>query len=221
MILQERMIFTKFEKLGFGEYKNKKIVLYHADDEKNSVKFQIPKMYMPYGISGFEPPFGQIKYNAEFALYKYNTEGTYINKFYNFLKNIENQVIQHVFGNSELIFGKAHDLETITSMFNSNIKERTDYDPKFRVKVDTVSDTNTIKPTIYDKDSNVLENEASRGIYAKYAGIAVVELASVYFFNGKFGLVWKLVEMKVFEPVQEPETAPDNNTSLPDFSFRD
>jgi len=215
------MLFSKFETLGFGEYKNKKIVLYNADDEKKAVKIQIPKMYMPYGISGFEPPFGQIKYNAEFALYKYAAEGTYINKFYTFLKNIENQVIQHVFDNSELIFGKKNNLETITSMFNSNIKERADYDPKFRVKVDTISDTNTIKPTIYDKDSNVLEIEASRGIYAKYAGIAVVELASVYFFNGKIGLVWKMVEMKIFEPAQEPDTEPEQTTSLPDFSFRD
>jgi len=212
------MLFTKFETLGFGEYSKKKIVL-HNDNK--TVKFQIPKMYMPYGISGFEPQYGPIKYNAEFAMYKYNDEDTYIGKFFKFLKNIEKEVIAHVHENSIVIFGKQHSLEIIKSMFNSNIKERADYDPKFRVKVDTVADTEVIKPTIYDKDSTVLENKASRGIYSKYAGIAIVELASVYFFNEKFGLVWKMVEMKIFEPAKEQESETTHGDALTEFSFRD
>lgn len=214
------MLFKDFKDLGFGNYKNKKIVLFNADSEdKKVVKFQIPKMYMPFGISGFEPQFGPIKYNAEFAMYKYDEDGTYVNKFYKFLRDIESQVINYVQKNSMTIFGKEHTIEEITGMFNSNIKEKQETDPKFRVKVDTVSETNVIKPTIYDKESKILDNEASRGLYARYAGIAVVELSSVYFFNQKFGLVWKLVEMKVYEPVKEPET--QETGGLTEFSFRD
>jgi len=215
------MLFTEFGELGFGEYNNRKITVFNNDTMQN-VKFQIPKMPMPFGISGFVPDIGPIKYNVEFILMNHKSENSYINKFYNFLKKIENDVITHVYENRMEILKKDYTFEEVGNMFNSNIKDKNDgYDPKFRVKVDLVSDTNEIKPTIYNEDKQILEDRVSRGLYSKYSGTAIVELCSIYFMNQKFGCTWKLSEMKIFEPKNVVKSLESTSPPLDTFSFRE
>ena len=215
------MLFKEFTKLGFGEYSKKKITLFNYEDEKPT-KFQIPKMPMPFGISGFVPDVGPIKYNVEFTLCNCKEEGTYINKFYTFLKKIEKDVIDHVYENRVAIFNCDKSMDEIKLMFNSNIKDKNDgMDPKFRVKVDTVADRNEIRPTIYDEKSNILENPASRGLYSRHSGIAIIELNSIYFMNKMFGCTWKLCEMKVFEPKNIVKDVSSTSPPLEGFAFRD
>ena len=42
--------------LKIGDYENKKMTLSPGD--KKSIKFQVPRMYMPFGVSGFTPQVG-------------------------------------------------------------------------------------------------------------------------------------------------------------------
>ena len=114
-------------------------------------------------------------------------------------RQIENKIIDAVVEQSEKIFGKKMTLDEIQPMFNSNVKESPDREPKFRVKVDT-DHNSMIKAAVYDANKNPIKTEVSNGLYARNSGHSIVELNSVYFLNKKFGCTWKLNQLVVYEP---------------------
>src|SRR6056300_1111030 len=176
-------ITDAIENLEIAEFNNRKIVL--STKEGTPMRIQFPRLYMPFGVSGFTPEVGPTKYNVDLALKGYDEEGSYIKKFY------ESQ--------SQKIFEKKMTREEIEPMFNSNIKESPDREPKFRVKVDT-DHNSMIKAAVYDANKNAIKTEVSNGLYARNSGHAIVELNSVYFLNRKFGCTWKLNQLVVYEP---------------------
>ena len=190
--------------LEIGDYENKKITLTLASattKNKKFIKFQVPRMYMPFGVSGFTPQIGPTKYNIDFSMKGYDEDDNYVKAFYEFVKKLENEVITSVESQSAEIFGKQMDQEELKKMFNSNIKKSPDgREPKFRVKVDTNTADNTIKFPIYDSDENEISCEASNGLYSRHSGTAIVELGNVYFMNKMFGITWRTSQLKVFEP---------------------
>ena len=185
------------ENLKIANYDGRKISLCTIED--GLMKFQIPRMYMPFGISGFTPEVGPIKYNIDFAMKGYDEEGNYVKKFYEILTQLENKVIEAVSEQSEDIFGKKMSIDELKPMFNSNVKESPDREPKFRVKVDSTID-GKVKSHVYDENKKGLIDDIENGLYARQSGTAVVEMNSVYFLNKKFGISWKLNSLVVYEP---------------------
>jgi len=185
------------ENLEIADFNNRKIVL--STKEGTPMRIQFPRLYMPFGVSGFTPEVGATKYNIDFAMKGYDEDGSYIKKFYESLKSIENKIIDSVVEQSEKIFDKKMTKEELLPMFNSNIKESQDREPKFRVKVDT-DHNSMIKAAVYDANKNPIKTEVSNGLYARNSGHAIVELNSVYFLNRKFGCTWKLHQLVVYEP---------------------
>lgn len=190
-------ISDTIQQLEISEYNNRKIVL--STTHGLPMRIQFPRLYMPFGVSGFTPEVGNTKYNIDFALKGYDEEGSYINNFYNILRQIEDKIIQAVANQSEAIFNKKMTPEELIPMFNSNIKESMDREPKFRVKVDT-DINNVIKSNVFDSNKTPLKNVATQGLYARNSGHAIVEINSVYFLNKKFGCTWKLHQLMVYEP---------------------
>jgi hypothetical protein len=180
------MRFTSVDEIVFGEYNNRVIKV-------EPVKFQIPRMYMPFGVSGFAPPYGPVKYNIDFSMKGWNVADNYVNKFFEFLTRIETDVINHVETMSEQIFGYHVPHHELLSLFNSNIKTSETYDPKFRVKV---SD----KTQFFDIANCELTTPLEEGLYKKYSGSALVQIGNIYFFNKRFGITWTIDQVKVFEP---------------------
>lgn len=185
------------ENIQINEYNNRKIVI--CTKQGTPLRVQLPRMYMPFGISGFVPEVGPTKYNVDFAIKGYDEEGSYMQKFYESLRALENKIIDAVVEQSESIFGSKMSKEELIPMFNSNVKESPDREPKFRIKVDTVID-DQIKANVFDSDKNPKKDEVTNGLYARNSGHAIVELNSVYFLNRKFGCTWKLHQLIVYEP---------------------
>ena len=185
------------DNLQINAFNNRKIVISTKQGTPLRVKF--PRMYMPFGVSGFTPEVGQTKYNIDFAIKGYDEEDSYMKKFYDSVRKLEDQIIDSVVEQSEVIFGAPMTKEQLLPMFNSNVKEAPDREPKFRVKVDTTMD-DQIKPNVFDADKNPLRDNATNGLYARNSGHAIVELNSVYFLNRKFGCTWKLHQLIVYEP---------------------
>jgi hypothetical protein len=183
--------------LQINEYNNRKIVL--STKQGTPFRVQLPRMYMPFGVSGFVPEVGPTKYNIDFAIKGYEEEGSYMKKFYESLRAIESQIIDAVTVQSEKIFGHEMPRDELVRMFHSNVKESTDREPKFRIKVDTTMD-DLIKADVYDMDKNPKRDTISNGLYARNSGHAIVELGMVYFLNRKFGCTWKLHQLVVYEP---------------------
>lgn len=185
------MKFTEFTKLSYGTY-GRGIALTLPGGEP--VRFQIPRLYAPFGLSGFPNKYGPTKYNIDLSMRGWNENQTYVNKFYEFLTTLEEQVIQHVRGLG--ILGPSPE-----ENFNSNIKFSTTHDPRFRLKID--------KDTLFfDADNNnITPSELEDGFCKGKAMTALVELKNVYFFNEKMGLTWTIVDAKVYEP-KIPQAGP-------------
>lgn len=185
------------ENIQINEFNNKRIVI--STKQGTPLRAQFPRMYMPFGVSGFVPEIGPTKYNIDFAVKGYDEEGSYMKLFYDSLKTLENLVIDSVQRQSESIFGKVMTREELVPMFNSNMKETLGREPKFRVKVDTTME-DQIKASVFDADKNPVRDAVQNGLYSRNSGHAVVELGSVYFLNRKFGCTWKLHQLIVYEP---------------------
>jgi len=185
------------ENLQINEYTNRKIVL--CTKQGTPFRMQFPRMYMPFGVSGFTPEVGPTKYNIDFAIKGYDEEESYMKKFYDSLKALEDKVIDSVVEQSEIIFGSPMTKEELLPMFNSNMKQTPDREPKFRVRVDTTID-DQIKASVFDPEKNPKKDTVMNGLYARNSGHAIVELGSVYFLNRKFGCTWKLHQLIVYEP---------------------
>ena len=178
--------------IEFGEFNNKKIGVC-LSVSKNPPKFQIPRMYMPFGISGFTPAYGPVKYNVDFSMKGWDEDGSYVKKFYNFVRSIETKLIQHVSDHSIEIFGVQLDKDELGKMFNSNIKDSIDREPKFRLKIDGTT-------RVFDVNDVDVTTGLNDGLYSRHSGVAMVELGGIYFLNKMFGITWKMTQMKIYEP---------------------
>ena len=185
------------ENIQINEYNNKKIVM--CTKQGTPLRIQLPRMYMPFGVSGFVPEVGPTKYNVDFAIKGYDEEDSYMKKFYESLRALEHKVIDAVVEQSETIFGTSMKKEELLPMFNSNVKESPGREPKLRIKVDTTIE-DQIKANVFDMEKNPLHDVAMNGLYARNSGHAIVELNSVYFLNRKFGCTWKMHQLIVYEP---------------------
>lgn len=185
------------ENLQINQFNNRKIVI--STKQGTPLRIQFPRMYMPFGVSGFTPEVGPTKYNIDFAIKGYDEDDSYMKNFYDSIRELENTIIDAVVSQSETIFGSQMTKEKLKPMFNSNVKESPDREPKFRVKVDTDMEDN-IKANVFNTDKNPMKDEVTNGLYARNSGHAIVELNSVYFLNRKFGCTWKLSQLIVYEP---------------------
>lgn len=188
------MKFSEFDlntNFNIGEYNNRKIPLSTGD--LKPIRFQIPRMYLPFGVSDFTPEVGPTKYNVDFSMKGWDEEDSYVNKFHKFVKGLETMVITKVVQESETIFGSQLTVDEVSAMFNSNIKEQEDREPKFRLKIDD-------KTRVFDVAEQDVTSELENGLYAKHSGIAMVELGNVYFLNRMFGITWKMTQLKLYEP---------------------
>lgn len=185
------------ENIQINTFNARKIVI--TTKQGTPLRIQLPRMYMPFGVSGFVPEVGPVKYNIDFAVKGYDEEGSYMQLFYTSLKKIEDIVIDAVAEQSQAIFDTVMTKEELRPMFHSNLKETVDREPKFRVKVDTDID-DLIKGSVYDAEKQPKRDTVKNGLYARNSGHAIVELNSVYFLNKKFGCTWKLHQLVVYEP---------------------
>ena len=190
---------TLLDNLHISEYKdNQKITLSTKDGKP--MRVQTPRLYMPFGISGFTPPVGNTKWNIDFSMKGHDEEGN-VKDFYETLQKTEAAIVEAVRAQSPNIFDREMTTEELLPMFNSNIKHSPDREPKFRVRVDTTMG-GELKASIFDKDKNSITTELKEKLYARNSGVAIVEMNSMYFLNKKFGVTWKLHQLAVYEPQQ-------------------
>ena len=190
---------TLLDNLEILSYDGRKISLSNKDGK--NVRIQTPRMYMPFGISGFEPQVGATKWNLDFSMKGYDEEGNYVRKFYETIQEAEKRIVEAVSAQSVDIFGKHMSVDELLPMFNSNIKHSPDREPKFRVRVDTSTDGD-IKAGIIDSEKKSINCKVENKLYSRNSGVAIAEMNSVYFLNKKFGVTWKLHQLVVHEPQQ-------------------
>lgn len=187
--------------IGTSDYTHK-FMSFKINETAEPIRFQIPRLYLPFGISKYTPPVGQDRWTMDMNLTGWDKD-TYVGTFYNFIRDIENIVIDSVKDQSSSIFGSPVDRENIVKMFNSNIKISNGYDPKFRIKYLPHSTDIFNDDGEYDVDFTLED-----GVLAKYNVTCLVELTGIYFLNKMFGITWKLIQFKYSTPriEEEPST---------------
>ena len=169
------------DKVRTNSYENR-VIHISMNEVENPIRFQIPSLFLPFGISSFTPPMGQTKWSMDLNLHNYDDESSYIGKFYKFVRELENIVINSVTEQSSKIFGKPMDKEEIAKIFNSNIKENQGYDPKFRIKyLPTHTD-------VFDCDGNDSNIELRDGVLMRHSATCLVEIPNIWFMNKMFGI---------------------------------
>ena len=217
------MKFTEFNldhDLKLSEFKNRKISLCNSKTD-GPVRIQIPRMYMPFGLSSFTPEVGPTKWNIDFSMKGHDEDGNYVKKFYDFLKNLEGVIINHVIENSDVIFKRTISKYELESIFNSNIKESAGREPKFRVKFDPAT------VPVFDVNNQKVTEDFKTGAFSRQSGASMIELHSVYFMNKMFGITWKMYQMKVYEPQRlkgfhfdEAEAEAEAGATISGFQFQ-
>jgi len=190
---------TFLEDLDILEYDGRKISV--CTVEGKPARIQMPRMYMPFGVSGFTPAVGNTKWNVDFSMKGYDEDGNYVKSFYETILKIETCIIENVAKQSVEIFGKEMTVDELRPIFNSNLKYSEGREPKFRVKVD-VSGTGVVKTGIFNSERQHLKDEMVDKLYARNSGVGIAEMCSVYFLNRQFGVTWKLHQLVVHEPQQ-------------------
>ncbi len=190
---------TLSESLNVLEYDGRKISL--CDHDGKSVRIQMPRMYMPFGMSCFTPAMGNTKWNIDFSVKGYDEDENYVKSFYESILAAEEIIINSVSKQSVNIFKKHMSVEDLRPLFNSNMKHSPDREPKFRVKVE-VSGEGVIKTGIFNNEKQHLRDDIVDKLYARNSGVGIAEMCSVYFMNRKFGITWKLHQLVVHEPQQ-------------------
>jgi hypothetical protein len=77
--------------IQINEFNNRKIVV--TTKQGTPFRMQFPRMYMPFGVSGFTPEVGQTKYNIDFAVKGYDEDESYMKKFYDSVRTIEDMIV--------------------------------------------------------------------------------------------------------------------------------
>jgi len=196
-------IDNALNQLTFREFSSKKIVVTNTALE--SFKLQCPRMYMPFGISCFQSEYGTPKYTVDFTLTGHDDESSFVHKFVTEFRKLEDKICDEVVAQSEAIFnGEKKTFSEVKAMFTSAIRgDGGGWPPKLKAKVEVTSDGEVFKTPIYDEHEKLLADEPMRGIYAKSSGRAVLELTSIWFFNGKIGGLWKTDQLVVFAPREQ------------------
>lgn len=190
---------TFLDDLDILEYDGRKISL--CTVEGKPARIQLPRMYMPFGMSGFTPAVGNTKWNVDFSMKGYDEDGNYVKSFYETMLKIETHIIENVAKQSIEIFGKEMNVDELRPIFNSNLKYSEGREPKFRVKVD-VSGAGVIKTGVFNSEKQHMKDEIVDKLYARNSGVGIAEMCSVYFLNRQFGVTWKLHQLVVHEPQQ-------------------
>jgi len=184
------MLF-KIEDVVLNEYKKRSIPLSLTSGKQ--LKFELPILKIPFGVSESRWDNGPPKFDIQFTV---DQDG----ELYKWINDLETLIIDSIAKDTETIFNKNFTREEIQDMFSSNMRENT-YNPLLRIKMNTKweSDPPIYTCGIFNNEGEIIDTIAKKGQYKHMDARAIVIIQSVYFMQGRFGLVWKLDQMIVKE----------------------
>ena len=194
----------------FGE--QAKIVYINHDSKP--IIIQTPEMVCPYGIGKYEGG-DVVKYSLDVS-FRGKESNPSIERFYNFLKRLDEKVLDASTEHSLVWFKKKNQSKDVSeALFTPSIKVATEngeptdkYPPTFKAKIKEYD--GKLKVLCYNDEKEQM-NEDLRTILNKGQSVrAIVRLVGIWFAGGKFGLNWEYQQLK-FTP----------RVSISEYSFVD
>ena len=176
-------------------------LIYINYDEKKNVDLITPSIRFPFGVNKFESDNGGCKYDLTLSLD--NMEDASIKSFYTCIKQVDEFIKEEARKNS-LTWFKKRDAseEVINALFTDSIKQKDNYSPVIKTKITEYN--NEFKIAVYDDKANTLypneQNDSSaflNKIKKNGRGVAIISPSVVWISNNRFGITWKLTQLKV------------------------
>lgn len=176
-------------------------------ESKRSLVVQTPQMMMPYDVGEFQPldssgkPDGDKKYTMNLS-FRGMEDNPKVKQFYDKLQSIDEKLITDAVKNSLPWFKANHQREVIKALYSPIIKVSTDketgeadgkYPATIRIKLPTKGGKFTCEAYNAQREEIDLLTSLGKGAQVK----ALMQCTGVWFAGGKFGLSWKVVQMKV------------------------
>jgi len=156
---------------------------------KEPVLLEFPKMKVPFGLNSYEDEkTGRISYSISLSL----TD----EKVVNFLKSIDDYIVNYVTENSEMCLGKVMNETVIREALYTPIAKESK-DPKYSptMKVTLYKNPEGSFDDVYDPNGNDFDlNELQKGQHVA----AILKLSNIWFVGTKFGVSVRLEQLLVF-----------------------
>ena len=205
-----------------------------------ALQVRIPRIYYPAGlVTRVDDKTGQSNYSMLASLKgcdpfakDRSEDGSEIGKFYNFLLDLSEKIVQHAIGNSGKWFGKSKSeavlretmkpiLTPSVDKVNGEYVSNGKYPPSLRMKI-SIWDGQVGMDAV---DANGVTIELSEDnlaqVFAKRVECRMVLTPSIYVTGTGFGVTWRVIHAKVFPPsrvgakaafadIKEPDESAEN-----------
>ena len=182
---------------------NAKQVYINYDDSQ--VVFATPKLKVPFGLSKFEQEGQNPKYSLDLSFGDLGNEKNKV--FFDAIKSIDEKVLTDATKNSLIWLRKRNvSEEVIETLFSPSVKYskdkvtgevNTNYPPTIRAKLPYYN--GEFSCSVYDHDRKKLDEFADK-ITKGSRVIAVIKCAGVWLAGGKFGITWRVEQLKLDKP---------------------
>ena len=144
--------------------------------------FQLENVKLPFGVNYIQTKNNDVKANTPISL------GPQCKEFIKFVYDLEKLIISEGFDRSEKWFNQEYtSKDYVKSMFKQSLYHKNkDFPPTITPKIPT-------NAVLYDENKNVMKlSSFERGMYVDVK----LEISGIWISNNKFGISWKVSEMK-------------------------
>lgn len=201
-----------FSEVKTNKYGGKSVYIRYNEDK---FRIQTPEMHLPYGLNEdviTDDTTGEVKghkYSVNFSFKGIDldsTEGTKLQEFHRMLERVDELVIKEAHKNSlPWLKQKGASRDVVKALYNSQIKvsrdkETQEPDGKYpdTIKSKIIYWDGVFKTEVFNEDRAAVDLKESlvKGTVAK----ALLECNGVWFAGGKYGVSWKVIQMRVKVP---------------------
>ena len=187
------------------------------DGSFKGITLHTPKMRLPFGVGKFEEVGKPTKYTLDMSFDDMENDPK-MKEFYMAIKKLDKKIIDDAKKNS-LTWLRKKDVseEVLQTLFSSPIKvpkdkdtgEETDkYPPTFKAKLPFWD--GSFSCSVFDHERKKVDGDFTDRLDKGSRVVAIVKCGGVWFSGGKFGVSWKVEQLKLEKP-----------RGLVGYSFRD
>ena len=178
-----------FTELKTSSKSGRKAVYVHCNGNRLTV--QLPKTGAPFGVSNA----GSTRVTLDLSIKTDELQGV--------LKAIDNVVLQKALEEQKDWFGtEERTMEELRETFKSTLRySNPNYPPTMPVRLLTQGKD----PTVYfDKDKKQITDSLESFLVKRCQVKSIVELVGMWIQDNKFGMDWRAVQLKVWDPPKQP-----------------
>lgn len=172
-----------------------------------SIVLHTPKMRLPYGVGKFEEPGKAPKYSLDMSFGGMDDDPK-IKAFYDAIHSIDEKIIADTKKNSLAWLRKKTVSEDVArTLYTPSVKRAKDketgevtdkYPPTFKAKIPFWEDKFTC--SVFDHTRTKLEGDFTDKISKGQSVVAIIKCGGVWFSGGKYGVSWKIEQLKLEKP---------------------